>query len=129
MRKLFIMSLLSVLFGIFSCNAQSDKFKSVDVVAFEQAIADTAVVRLDVRTAEEYSEGHIEGALNIDVLKESFEDIALKTLPKEKTIALYCRSGRRSKSAANILADKGYQVIELDKGYNSWTGAGKKAVK
>lgn len=129
MRKLFIMSLLSVLFGIFSCNAQNDKFKSVNVDAFEQAIADTAVVRLDVRTAEEYSEGHIEGALNIDVLKESFEDIALKTLSKEKTIALYCRSGRRSKNAANILADKGYQVIELDKGYNSWTGAGKRVEK
>jgi rhodanese-related sulfurtransferase len=40
----------------------------------------------------------------------------------DKTIALYCRSGRRSKTAAQLLAKQGYQIIELNTGFNSWKG-------
>lgn len=120
MKKVFYMSLLSALFGMFSCNAQSDKFKSVDAKTFAEVIADTAVVRLDVRTPEEYAEGHIEGAMNIDVLNDTFESKALAALPKDKTIALYCRSGRRSKKAAAILSEQGYNVVELNTGYIGW---------
>ena len=80
---------------MFSCNAQNEKsdsaFKSVEVEEFAKVIADTAVVRLDVRTADEYAEGHIDNAINIDVLKDDFESKATATLPKDKTIALYCR--------------------------------------
>lgn len=93
---------------------------------FEQIIADTAkVIRLDVRTAEEYAEGHIDGAMNIDVLKDDFKDNAITRLPKDKTIAVYCRSGKRSKKAAGILAKQGFNVIELDCGYIGWTKADK----
>ena len=126
--RLIFMSLLTMICGLFSCTAQTDKYKSVEVEEFEKAIADTAVVRLDVRTPEEYAEGHIAGALNIDVLDSSFEQKATSVLPKDKTIALYCRSGRRSKKAATILADKGYTIVELNTGYNGWTGAGKAVV-
>ena len=86
------MSLLGTIFGLFSCNAQSEKsgsdngFKSVEVEEFAKVIADTAVVRLDVRTADEYAEGHIDNAINIDVLKDDFESKATATLPKDKTI-------------------------------------------
>ena len=120
------MSLLGTIFGLFSCNAQSEKsgsdngFKSVEVEEFAKVIADTAVIRLDVRTAEEYAEGHIDNAINIDVLKDDFESKATATLPKDKTIALYCRSGRRSKNAAKILTKNGYTVVELNSGYNGW---------
>lgn len=116
------MSLLSAIFGLFSCNAQSpdSAFKSVEVEEFAKVIADTAVIRLDVRTPEEYAEGHIDNAINIDVLNDSFESKAISTLPKDKTIALYCRSGRRSKNAAKILSANGYTVVELNSGYNGW---------
>lgn len=120
------MSLLGTIFGLFSCNAQSEKsgsdngFKSVEVEEFAKVIADTAVIRLDVRTADEYAEGHIDNAINIDVLKDDFESKATATLPKDKTIALYCRSGRRSKNAAKILTKNGYTVVELNSGYNGW---------
>jgi len=126
--RLIFMSLLAMICSLFSCTAQTDKYKSVEVDEFEKAIADTSVVRLDVRTPEEYAEGHIAGALNIDVLNSDFEQKATSVLPKDKTIALYCRSGRRSKKAAAILADKGYTIVELNSGYMGWTGAGKEVV-
>lgn len=111
------MSFFSAFLGLFSCNAQSDTFKSVDAATFAKLIADTAVVRLDVRTAEVYAKGHIEGAINIDVSNQDFESKATATLPKEKTIALYGRTGKQSKQAARILAQNGYEVIELSTGY------------
>ena len=123
------MSILAMICSFFSCSAQNQDFKSVEVDEFEKVIADTAVIRLDVRTPEEYAEGHIEGAQNIDVLNNTFEEKACATLPKDKTIALYCRSGKRSKKAANILAAKDYQVVELNTGYLGWTSAGKNVTK
>ena len=120
MRKIFIMGILGTLFGLMSCNAQTAGFKTVDAKAFAKVIADTAVVVLDVRTAEEFKAGHIEGALNIDVLESDFMKKSISRIPEGKTVALYCRSGNRSKKAANVLASK-YKVIELGTGYNGWT--------
>lgn len=104
-------------------------YKSLSADDYEKAIADTAVIRLDVRTAEEFANGHIRGAINIDVLKSDFEQKATATLPKSKTIAVNCRSGKRSKNAAAILTKNGYQVIELDSGFIGWQAAGKEIVK
>ena len=85
--------------------------------------------RLDVRTMAEYSEGHIPGTININVLDDSFAVMADSTLQKDKPVALYCRSGKRSKKAAAILSEKGYKVYELDKGFNAWQEAGEKVEK
>lgn len=109
--------------------AQALAFKSLSVEEFEEAIQDENVIRLDVRSADEYAEGHIEGTKNIDVLQSTFKKIATETLPKDKTIALYCRSGKRSKTAAGMLSKLGYNVIELSTGFNGWTEAGKPIVK
>lgn len=110
-------------FLVTACSSnEKHGFKSVAVQEFANIIADTSTVMLvDVRTAEEYGSGHIENALNIDVKQDDFEEIAIKTLPKNKTVAVYCRSGRRSKKAAEILSQNGYNVIELDSGYTGWT--------
>lgn len=130
MKRVLFMGIISTMFGLFSCHAQSDKgqqpkeesrFVSVEADEFERMIADTAIVRLDVRTPEEYAEGHIDGAVNIDVLDDGFEQKATSTFPASKTIALYCRSGNRSKKAARILSAKGYRIIELNTGYKGWT--------
>ncbi len=129
MKKIRIVSLLSLLCAFFSCQAQDRGFESVSSDAFEKLIADTSVVRLDVRTAEEFEAGHIENAINIDVLKDDFEANALSILPVGKVLAVYCRSGRRSKKAAHILVKRGYKVIELDQGYNGWVESGKKVLK
>ena len=107
MRKL-LLTMLSILFGFASGNAQNQNFRTLDVSDFETAIANDDIVRLDVRTAEEYAEGHISGAINIDVLKDDFLK-RTSELPKDKDIALYCRSGNRSKKAAKMLSDNGYR--------------------
>ena len=123
------MGLFTMLSRFFGHNAQNSNFNSVEVDEFEKIITSSDTLLLDVRTAEEYGEGHIEGAQNIDVLNDTFEQKACERLPMDKTIALYCRSGRRSKKAAGILAAKGYQVVELSTGYLGWAGAGKNVVK
>lgn len=115
--------------GLMSCTAQSTEYKSVEVEEFEETIAESSVVRLDVRTAEEYAEGHIADAFNVDVQKEDFEQKVTNLLPKDRTVALYCRSGNRSKKAAEILSKVGYKVVELSSGFKGWAGAGKSANK
>ena len=113
-------SILLCLMNFLGCQAAD--FRLVDADTFEQVIEDTTVIRLDVRTANEYAQGHIPNALLIDVTQADFMQKAEQLLPKDKTIALYCRSGRRSKTAAQLLAKQGYQVIELNTGFNSWKG-------
>ena len=127
--RLRIMGILTMLCSLIGCNAQSEGFKSLSVEEYAKAIEDTTIVRLDVRTAEEYADGHIENTLNIDVLKDDFQEKALITLPKYKTIAVNCRSGKRSKNAAKILVKNGYKVIELDEGYNGWVSKGMPVTK
>ena len=114
-------------FSFFGLFAQAQKFKTVDVAEFAKAVADTSYVVVDVRTPAEHAEGHIPGThFNIDVLEDSYTETALKVLPKDKPVALYCRSGNRSKNAARILAQNGYQVLELRTGFRGWAAEGKK---
>ncbi len=107
-------------------NLGNDAYQTVGVDEFETLIADKdSVVVLDVRTPSEYDEAHILGAINIDVKEDSFKKKALEQLPKDKKIAVYCRSGRRSADAAGILAGEGYRVVNLDGGILAWLKAGK----
>lgn len=115
-----LMGIITMLCSLFGCSAQTEGFKSLTVKKYAKAIEDTAIVRLDVRTAEEFAEGHIAKTLNIDVLKNDFESKAVAMLPKNHIIAVNCRSGKRSKNAARILVKNGFKVIELDGGYNDW---------
>lgn len=100
--------------------AMAQQFKSLSVPNFEIAIHDSNTVILDVRTAQEYATGHLLGAQNL-VFDQNFEQTAKRAkLDATKTYAVYCRSGRRSKAAAKILASMGYTVIELDLGIIGW---------
>ena len=128
MKRLLLTIVMGFSFwGLFG---QTNKFKTVDVAEFAKAVADTSYVVLDVRTPAEHAEGFIPGThFNIDVLEENYTEIALKTLPKDKPVALYCRSGNRSKNAARILAEKGYEVVELGSGFRGWVAAGNKIEK
>ena len=128
MKKLFIF-ISAILCNLLGCTAQQQEFESLDAEAFEQVISDTSVVRLDVRSIDEYASGHIAKAINIDVMKDDFKTKATSLLPKDKTIALYCRSGRRSKKAAGILVENGYKVVELNSGISGWINAQKEIVR
>ena len=112
------------------CGQGSRSFKSVDVCDFEKVLSDTSFVVLDVRTHDEHSEGYIPGTdYNIDVLEAGFEETAVKLIPAGKSVALYCRSGKRSKTAAKKLSSKGYTVVELSSGFRGWQSAGKPVEK
>ena len=101
----------------------------MNVEEFDSLIQNEDIQRLDVRTLAEYSEGHITKTININVMDDSFASMADSLLQKDKPVAVYCRSGKRSKKAAAILSEKGYKVFELDKGFNSWQEAGKEIEK
>ena len=113
-----IMSLLSF-FGL-----RAADFRSVDVSTFAKQLQQDSTFLLDVRTEKEYEEGHLKGSVCIDVTQTNFLAKAEKQLPKDKTIALYCRSGRRSKKAAELLANAGYRVVELSTGFLGWQSCG-----
>ena len=120
-----ILSTLIMGFSFFGLFGQTKNFKSINEKEFAEYIKNTDAILLDVRLPQEYAEGHIPGTdFNIDVLEDDFTKVALQTLPKDKPVALYCRSGNRSKTAARILAENGYEVIELGTGFRAWESAG-----
>ena len=114
-----------IVVAAWAVNAHRNKgFKTVSSEEFSQIIGDTVTVQLlDVRTKEEYEEGHIADALLVDVYSYNFEEQATAKLSKEKAVAVYCRSGRRSASAAQKLVKLGYEVINLDGGILAWQRA------
>lgn len=114
--------------SFFSCQSKGN-FQSMNVDEFAALIQDEHIQRLDVRTLAEYSEGHVARAIHINVMDEEFSAMADSLLTKERPVALYCRSGKRSKKAAAILEQKGFKVYELDKGFHSWLEAGKEIEK
>jgi len=119
--KKIVSSLIGIL-AVIGCSG----YKTLDVNEFEQALQDKGNIQIaDVRTDEEYAEGHIDGAVLIDVQKESFMEDAGKILSKSMPVAVYCRTGIRSATAASQLQKAGYEVINLDGGITAWTGAGK----
>lgn len=88
---------------------------------FQKQIGNTSEIQLiDVRTPEEYSEGRLTGAKNININSEDFAK-QIETLDKEKPVYLYCRSGGRSGRAAKLLVDMGFtQIYDLDGGITAW---------
>ena len=127
--RTFIAAIMLSALSLFSCQ-QAPGIKTVGVEEFEQIIQDDAVQLLDVRTPEEYAEGHIKGFTMIDVNADTFADLVDEMLVKDQPVAVYCRGGRRSLVAADILIKKGFKTIyNLEKGYTSWVEAGKPVVK
>lgn len=101
------------------CNS-NDSIISVSAAEFQKEMKADSVQILDVRTPAEYADGHIDGAININVQSEDFQNIADKKLSKNATILVYCRSGRRSLDAAGKLTELGYKVINLKGGIIDW---------
>lgn len=99
-------------------------YQTVDAEDFAKQIKSPKVYLVDVRTPDEFKEGHIEGAVNIDILNPDFVDIAESTLPNGKEIAVYCGTGKRGAMAAEELTELGYPVLNLEGGLEAWKAAG-----
>ncbi len=127
LKSIYFMFFVCVfLFGLMACSSKpKDKFTNLSADEFEKLIENDDVQRLDVRTVAEYSEGHIPSSININIFDDKFSAAADEILDKSKPVAVYCKSGRRSRNAARLLVKKGYTVYNLDKGILNWIDLGK----
>ena len=104
---------------------------SLEVV--QKNIAKKKAVLVDVRSKEEWDEGHLEGSIFLPVTslrKHSLDEKKLaKTLPKKKILYTFCVVGMRAKAAGNILEKQGYPVRVLKPGYEELIEAGFKKGK
>ena len=117
---MLFVGVVSLLFGCQHKNA----YKTVETQEFATLISSPDVQLVDVRTKAEFDDFHIEGAINIDVKSADFTDKALQILNKEKTVAVYCRTGVRSANAASMLSSKGFKVVNLSGGITKWQSDG-----
>lgn len=118
---------LALLSGCALSKAKKDTEDMTDKAAYHKISAEEAyeimasqeVVVVDVRTREEYDGGHIENAVLVP--NESIGSEMPEALPdKEATLLVYCRSGRRSKDAAEKLLSLGYQNVYDFGGVIDW---------
>ncbi len=121
-RAIYLIAMTMCISQASGCN--NNDIPSVSAPEFEQQIKADSVQLLDVRTPQEYAEGHIAGAVNIDVQSDDFQPTARQELSKDSTILVYCRSGRRSLDAAEILTHLGYRVVNLKGGILDWQASG-----
>ncbi len=130
--------LLTLLLGVTACTTERTEVPQTTMAA----VADTtAIVRLtaeeflarytpeavmiDVRTPEEFAQGHLKGALNINVQAPDFrEQIQTLGLDPDRPVYLYCRSGRRSQRAAEILREMGFRQLYNIGGFEDLARAG-----
>jgi rhodanese-related sulfurtransferase len=119
--KIFSITFIMAAFMV-ACNTSSNV---LDVTQFEQKLSTPDVVLIDVRTPQEFNEGHIAGAVNMDFYGDNFE-AQINSIDKSKTVLVYCKSGNRSGKAASIMAKQNFtRVFDLSGGITNWIALGK----
>lgn len=116
-----------LIFLLMACSPSSGQ--SLEVLApdeFEKKLTSTKDKQVvDVRKADEFANGHLAGAVQIDYFKKDFKSQVAK-LDKNKPVFVYCASGGRSGSASEVLEELGFKKIyDLKGGMNAWVKAGK----
>jgi len=122
-------ALIALLFfniSLAGCKTQESKPASITNVTADEVYkmlsSNKDYFILDVRSKEEFDSGHIEGAYLLPV---SELENRLAELPQDKPIIVYCRSGSRSTSAANILLEKGFkEIFNMTGGITEWQSKG-----
>lgn len=119
---------LSILLTLTYCfSSKKSMNQSIQNITVEQLfplLENKEIQLVDVRTIPEYQQGHIDGAINIDVRSDNFIEKANTLLDKKRPIILYCRSGARSNAAANILCKTQFQetiIYNLLGGYLAYS--------
>ncbi|WP_334124120.1 rhodanese-like domain-containing protein [Empedobacter brevis] len=117
-NKILGIALLTGVLFLGSCASQSSNIegkqaKQEEILstlnqASEVNLKNKKNILLDVRTPEEFAEGHVPGAINIDVKNSSFEKEIQKLDPK-KNYYIYCKSGVRAKLATEKMQEKGFK--------------------
>lgn len=125
--KHLILSTLLLLLPALMLAADPAKHVKADEAA--KIIADGKVAVIDVRTPDEFKDGHIKGAKNIDIMSPDFE-AQLAKLDKSQPTLVHCQAGGRSTRALPIFEKLGFKnLIHLDEGFGGWAAAGKPVEK
>lgn len=118
--KRIVYSFLSIImlsFLLSSCTAQSNRLTADE---FEQHLQHDNILLVDVRTPQEFAQGHLRGAVNIDIYNDNFLS-RMQSLDTTQTLLLYCHSGNRSKQALQMLEKSGFKAVyDLDGGILEW---------
>lgn len=126
MKKIFVFLSMFVALLMNSCsgNTQQANNYNLDAVSFAEKINELpAAPIIDVRTPDEFGNGHLRNAKNIDWNGSDFET-GIKPLNKENPVLVYCLSGGRSHSAAEKMRSLGFKAVyELDGGIMKWRAA------
>lgn len=122
-KNIFSVIALSLFFFFTACK-DIGTAQAIEVISPQEvrdAVSNNQARQLvDVRTLEEFNEGHLKTAQNICVTDDDFTENISK-LDKDQPIYLYCRSGKRSARAAQIVKDLGFkEIYDMDGGYLNW---------
>ena len=129
MKKLNI--ILGILLSLVIFNCKSDVQEGIKLVTpseMEKILELEDVQLVDVRTPEEYKEGYIKNAQNIDFMSPTFDE-DINKLDKTKPVILYCKSGKRSAKCSKKLLEAGFeQIYDLEGGITEWQYKGKDVI-
>lgn len=122
MKFTTVLSIL-ITISVISCKGQEEN-NDVTKLSIDEAKTFLAenpeAVILDVRTPEEFKEGHIQGAVLINFFDQDFKE-QVAALDKEKSVYIYCRSGNRSEKAGRILSQLGFtEIFDIEDGFVGW---------
>ncbi len=127
------------LFGLYSCQGKDSNKGAAQTLKnisaqeandlIQQRKADPNFVILDIRTPQEFAQGRIDGAINLDFYAPTFKE-SLDKLDKSKTYMMYCRSGNRSGKAFGIMKDQQFtEAYNMTGGIGAWAQKGLPVVK
>lgn len=121
---LIVIVLFAVAVGLFYLSQKQHSATKMDPQTIKQKIEQDSGIVIDVRTAEEYADGHLVKAKhNWDVMSGEFEE-KLDSLDKDQTYYLYCRTGNRSGKATKIMKQQGFENAHNIGGYQELVNAG-----
>ena len=130
MNKYFVITITIIMTFLFCSRikAQTESENTVDVQKFIE-LQNKGYTIIDVRTPEEFSDGYIEGASNIDFHSPDF-GTNIEKLDKDGNYLVYCRSGNRSLKAVHLMKSLGFKnAYSLTGGINIWLSSGNPTVK
>lgn len=128
MNTLYVILAIIIVFVIVT-KFNNRGIKHMNVENALELVKDSTVTILDVRSPEEFAQGHLQKARLIPV-GEIADRIGELSLLKDKKILVYCHAGNRSAAASRILMKNGFTSVEnLDGGIAAWTARGNKIVK
>ncbi|MGB7567139.1 MAG: rhodanese-like domain-containing protein [Chitinivibrionales bacterium] len=126
----FLYLILSIIIILVVVNKFNNRgIHYMDIQTAQELIKDSTVTVIDVRTPQEFAQGHIKGARLIPV-QELGERMSELASLKERQILVYCHSGNRSSTASRMLLKNGFnKIINLQGGIIAWNNVGNKTVK